>query len=249
MRKRLVAGNWKMHGTLQTAQQLLMAIAHANTEAILAVFPPYVYLPLCQSTLSGTPVHFGAQDASEFTEGAYTGDVSATMLKDLGCHYVIIGHSERRQYHQDTNEIVRRKCEQALSAHVVPIICVGETLQERETHRTLPVIQEQVAIVQQLKDNCASFGEIVIAYEPVWAIGTGKSATPEDAQTVHAFIRNALSTVDAQLGQSTQILYGGSVKPDNAAALFAMPDIDGALVGGASLNADHFLVIGRSCNN
>ena len=243
MRKLLVAGNWKMNGSLQSARQLLSGIAGMKTDVELAVFPPYVHLHLCATSLANTNIHFGAQDVSAFSDGAYTGDVSASMLKDIGCYYVIIGHSERRQYFHETNAIIEEKCRQAFSVGLVPILCVGETLRERDQQLTLSIVKEQLAVVARLKDNCVNFGDIVIAYEPVWAIGTGKSATPEDAQGVHAFIRAELQTIDASLAQATRILYGGSVKPDNAKSLFAMPDIDGALVGGASLNAESFLGI------
>lgn len=242
MRKRLVAGNWKMNGTQERAEKLLMAIENYQGATEIAVFPPFLYLFLCMNF----DTRFGGQNCCAYPDGAYTGEVSATMLKDLGCRYVIIGHSERRQLFGDTNEIVLKKCEQAFLAGLVPILCVGETLYERGQNLTLSIVQEQLAVVARLKDNCSAFGEIVIAYEPIWAIGTGKTASPDDAQTVHVFIRNQLSKIDFALGQSTCILYGGSVKPDNAKALFAMPDIDGALVGGASLDAESFLNIARS---
>lgn len=242
MRTRLVAGNWKMNGTQESAEKLLMLIENYNGAAEIAVFPSFPHLFLCMNF--DTP--FGGQNCCAHQEGAYTGEVSAAMLKDLGCRYVIIGHSERRQFFGDTNEAVYEKCVRAFSVGLVPILCVGETLDERERELTLSVVQEQLAVVARLKDNCSAFGEIVIAYEPIWAIGTGKTASPNDAQTVHAFIRNQLSEIDGALGQSTRILYGGSVKPDNAKALFAMPDIDGGLVGGASLDAESFLNIARS---
>lgn len=249
MRQCLVAGNWKMHGTQESARHLLQKIvagAHACQGVELAVFPPFVHLPFCASLLSSSAVRFGAQTVSEYADGAYTGEISANMLKDLGCHYVIVGHSERRQYFAETSAQLVKKCEMIFNAKMQPILCVGETLAEREKETTLSVIQEQLAVVSLLKDNCATFSEIVIAYEPVWAIGTGKTASPEEAQTVHAAIRAYLSEINSRLAMTTRILYGGSVKPDNAKALFAMPDIDGALVGGASLDAKSFLQIATS---
>ena len=245
MRKRFIAGNWKMNGTLKSAEQLLSDVAAGskNIEAELAVFPPFAHLLLCSNYLSGTSIRFGAQTLSEFPDGAYTGEISATMLTDLGCHYVIVGHSERRQLFHETNEQIYQKCKAAVEAGLIPILCVGETLVEREADRTLSVVHEQLAVVPRLKDNCANFADIVIAYEPVWAIGTGQSATPEQAQAVHAAIRAQLYDCDPILAESTRVLYGGSVKPNNAKALFSMPDIDGALIGGASLNAVDFLTI------
>src|SRR3989338_5082788 len=241
MRRRLIAGNWKMHGTQKSAENLLRAIsenAKSFSDIELAVFPPFVHLPLCKNILNST-VHYGAQTVSEFADGAYTGEISANMLRDLGCRYVIIGHSERRHIFNETNAHITQKCIAAVNVGLIPILCVGETLAQREKELTLSVVQEQLDVVRILKDNCSDFKEIVIAYEPVWAIGTGKSATPEQAQIVHAAIR-------AQLPQS-RIIYGGSVKPDNAKALFAMPDIDGALIGGASFDAKTFLEIGKLC--
>jgi len=244
MRRPLIAGNWKMHGTQKSAEELLRTIAkNANTvdDIELAVFPPFVHLSQCPVLLANSTVHYGAQTISEYSDGAYTGEISATMLKDLGCHYVIIGHSERRKIYGETNAQIAKKCIAACQAGIIPILCVGETLEEREKELTLSVVQEQLAVVSVLKDNCTDFADIVIAYEPIWAIGTGKSATPEQAQAVHAAIRK-------QLPQS-RIIYGGSVKSDNAKALFSMPDIDGALVGGASLDANSFLEIAKLCNN
>lgn len=250
MRQYLVAGNWKMHGTVASAMSLLgelAAHAHKTQDVEWAIFPPFVYLPLCQSSLSQTCVKWGAQTVSEYADGAYTGEISATMLQDLGCHYVIVGHSERRQLFGEKPQVLAKKCEMIVNSGMQPILCVGETLTEREQGDALSVVQEQLAVVTILKDNCSKFSKLVIAYEPVWAIGTGKSASPEDAQSVHAAIRSYLSSIDPAL-TSTRILYGGSVKPDNAAALFAMPDIDGALVGGASLKAEQFLAIGKLCS-
>ena len=239
MRRTLVAGNWKMHGSLQSARALMQAIQSVPVQGELAIFPPFLHLLICREF----SIPFGGQNCAEYADGAYTGEVSASMLKDAGCQYVIIGHSERRQFFHETNDVVQKKCEQAFLAGLKPIICVGETLLQRERNETLSVVKEQLAVVARLKDNCSAFSEIVVAYEPVWAIGTGKTASPEDAEKVHAFIREQLCQVDVDLAQSTRILYGGSVKPDNAKALFAMKNIDGALVGGASLDADSFLKI------
>lgn len=250
MRRRLIAGNWKMHGNQAIAQTLMQSIAdqaNAVDDVELAIFPPFVYLPLCKRTLSNTDVRWGAQTVSEYVDGAYTGEISAMMLRDLGCHYAIVGHSERRQLFFESSPQLVKKCEMIVKAGMQPILCVGETLVEREQGVTLSVVQEQLAVVSILKDNCTAFTQIVIAYEPVWAIGTGKSASPDDAQAVHAAIRKHLQEIDVVLGNRTRILYGGSVKPDNAKALFSMPDIDGALVGGASLDADSFIKIAKSC--
>ena len=248
MRRPLIAGNWKMHGTQQSAHDLVQAIINAaksvpNVE--LAVFPPFVHIAKCATLLSHSTVRYGAQNVSEFLNGAYTGEISASMLKELGCHYVIIGHSERRHIFGETNAMIAKKGIAAVNAGLIPILCVGETLAEREKELTLSVVQEQLEVVCILKDNCTAFADIVIAYEPVWAIGTGKTATPEQAQAVHAFIRARLLKIDATLASKTRILYGGSVKPDNAKALFEMNDIDGALVGGASLDANCFIEIAK----
>lgn len=245
MRRPLIAGNWKMNGTQKSADSLLQEILQGSKtiDAELAVFPPFVHLFQCAAILAQSTIHFGAQTISEYADGAYTGEISAAMLRDLKCHYVLIGHSERRQIFHETNEQIYKKCEAAINAGLIPVLCVGETLVEREEERTLSVVQEQLAVVSRLKDNCSVFAEIVIAYEPVWAIGTGKTASPEMAQVVHAAIRAQLQAIDPVLAQSTRVLYGGSVKPDNAKALFSMPDIDGALVGGASLKAKDFLEI------
>lgn len=243
MRQKLIAGNWKMHGSEKSASALLKILNDNKLSNIeVAVFPPFVQLHLCRNGL----IPFGAQNCAMYSDGAYTGEVSAAMLKDSGCTYVILGHSERRQYFAETNAIILAKCEQAILAGLIPILCVGETLEQRESNQTLSIVKEQLAVVAALKDNCSAFSEIVIAYEPVWAIGTGKSATPTDAETVHAFIRDELSRISETLALKTRILYGGSVKPENAKALFTMQNIDGALVGGASLNADSFLAITQS---
>ncbi len=246
MRRPFVAGNWKMNGNQKSCHDLLTALSKqisstGNVE--LAVFPPFVYLTECAIFLSHSVIAWGAQNVSEFSQGAYTGEVSASMLKEMGCKYVIVGHSERRKLFHESNEAVAQKFLAVMQAGLLPILCVGETLEERKAEKTLEIVQEQLAVVLALKDNCTDFSNAVIAYEPVWAIGTGLSATPEQAQAVHAFIRSQIAS------DKMRILYGGSVTPDNAKALFAMPDIDGALVGGASLDANKFSEIAKLCNN
>ncbi|AKQ33322.1 triose-phosphate isomerase [Candidatus Coxiella mudrowiae] len=250
-RRPLVAGNWKMHGTLQSIAGLLEGLKHGCERietAELLVIPPYIFIPQCKEALLRTQISWGAQDVSEYEVGPYTGEISATMLRDFLCHYVIIGHSERRKLHGETNESVARKVKRALENGIRPIICVGETEAQREAGKTLEIVQEQLAVVLRMHDNRASLSDIVIAYEPVWAIGTGKNASPVQSEEVHAAIREQLRHYDATIAENTRILYGGSVKPENARALFTMANIDGALVGGASLKAEHFLKIGEQCN-
>lgn len=250
MRRSLVAGNWKMNGNQASATQLIEGILAGRdqiSEAELAVFPPFVYLASIAEQCKDSDIRWGAQNVSKESNGAYTGEISVDMLLDLNCRYVIVGHSERRQYYGETNELVAEKCQAALSNGLTPILCVGETLEQREQNLTLEVVREQLAVVLQLVDNLAALATAVVAYEPVWAIGTGQHATPEQAQDVHAALREQLIQHDASL-EAMRILYGGSVKPNNAADLFAMPDIDGALVGGASLDAQQFLEIGKQCN-
>jgi triosephosphate isomerase (TIM) len=237
-RSRLVAGNWKMHGSRASNAALLDALLQSigqESGVETAVCPPYPYLAQVSQRLAGTPIALGAQNVSEHGQGAYTGEVSAAMLKDVGCRYVIVGHSERRQLYGERDAQVAAKFVAARAAGLTPILCVGETLEEREGGRTEDVVARQLdAILKQ-----AEFGNAVLAYEPVWAIGTGRNATPEQAQAVHAFLR-------ARLRPETRILYGGSVKAQNAAAIFAMPDVDGGLIGGASLAANEFIEIVRA---
>ena len=237
-RSRLVAGNWKMHGSRTFSSVLLDAlIAGLGRESSieLAVCPPFPYLQQASERLNGTPIALGAQNVSEHAQGAYTGEVSAAMLLDVGCRYVIVGHSERRQLYGESDAQVAAKFAATQVAGITPILCVGETLEEREAGRTEEVVARQVdAILKQGK-----FGNAVLAYEPVWAIGTGRNATPEQAQAVHAFLRERVLA-------ETRILYGGSVKAGNAAALFIMPDVDGGLIGGASLAANEFIEIVRA---
>lgn len=253
MRRSLIAGNWKMHGTQVECAHLLEGIVCASNELLdidWLVCPPYPYLYQCQSILAQSSISWGAQNVSEYAEpGAYTGEISASMLKDLGCAAVIIGHSERRQLFSETNEQVARKFLNVMQAGLTPIVCVGETLAEREAGLTVKVVQEQLEVILTLEDNCPEFSSAVIAYEPVWAIGTGRAATAEQAQAVHEEIRAFIKLKNAGAAQEMRIIYGGSVKASNAAELFLKPDIDGALIGGASLEARQFIEIGKLCNN
>jgi len=250
MRQPLVAGNWKMNGSRETVFELLKGIRDGMsqvTAAEVAVCPPYVYIPEVQGQLHGTSVSWGGQDLSIQKEGAYTGEVSGSMLTDFGCKYVIVGHSERRSYHAESDQQVAEKYQAALDAGLKPILCAGETLEEREANATESVVERQIKAVI---DHCgvAALADGVIAYEPVWAIGTGKTATPEQAQQVHAFIRGMIAQQDAGVGQKIQILYGGSMKPSNAVELISKPDIDGGLIGGAALKAADFLDICKAAN-
>ncbi len=249
MRRKLIAGNWKMNGSLAANATLLDGIlaGAAQLQADLAVCVPAPYLAQVQTALSGSAVAWGAQDVSLHESGAYTGEVSVAMLKDFGCRYVIVGHSERRSYHGETDAVVAQKTVRALAAGLVPIVCIGETLQEREQGDTDAVVIRQLgAVLDALKAAAAPLSGIVIAYEPVWAIGTGKTATPAMAQQVHELIRAQLAQRDASAAASVKILYGGSMKPDNAKELLAMADIDGGLIGGAALKAADFLAIAQA---
>ncbi len=244
MRKKIVAGNWKMHGSLATNAELLQGVraAVAGVAAEVAVCVPYPYLDQVRKALEGSNVAWGAQDVSEHAQGAYTGEVSAAMLVDFGCRYVIIGHSERRSYYGDTDEVVAAKFEAAQKAGLVPILCVGETLDERERNVTAAVVTRQLdAVITRC--GIASLSNAVVAYEPVWAIGTGRTATPEQAQEVHAVIRARIAQDDAGVANGLRIQYGGSMKPGNAKELMAQPDIDGGLIGGAALVAADFAAI------
>ena len=245
MRKILVAGNWKLNGSLAETETLIKGVLSGMssvTAADVAVCPPYPYLTLAQSLLQGSSVYLGGQDVSDQSSGAYTGEVSAAMLKEFACHYVIVGHSERRALYAEGDEFTAQKYAAAQSGGLVPILCVGELLEERESGITEEVVARQLDAVINLS-GVASLGNAVIAYEPVWAIGTGKTASPDQAQAVHEFIRNRVAGHDAAIAEKVQILYGGSVKPENAAELFAKADIDGGLIGGASLKAEDFLGI------
>jgi triosephosphate isomerase len=243
MRRTLVVGNWKMNGSLAANAGLLSGIADglAGATAACAVCVPAPYLAQAQASLSATAIGWGAQDVSAHASGAYTGEVAASMLADFACRYVIVGHSERRAYHGESSELVARKTVAALGAGLTPIVCVGETLAEREAGQTDAIVRGQLGAVLALVGERVN--QIVIAYEPVWAIGTGKTATPAMAQEVHASLRAQLAEANPAAAQSVQILYGGSMKPDNAVELLAQPDIDGGLIGGAALKAADFLAI------
>ena len=248
MRRKLVAGNWKMHGSLAQNEALLGALKSGAAQLgrmDMAICPPFPYLAQLQQVLSGSSVAWGAQDVHQLEKGAYTGEVSASMLKDFGCAYVIVGHSERRSLYGESSRLVAEKFAAAQQVGLTPILCVGETLEEREAGETESVVAEQLDAVIALC-GVQALGKSVVAYEPVWAIGTGKTASPEQAQAVHAFIRQRVAGHDAQIAQGLIILYGGSVKASNAAELFAMADIDGGLIGGASLIAEDFLAICRA---
>lgn len=243
-RKRLVVGNWKMHGSRPANAELLAGVLAARPfVADVGVCVPFVYLNETAATLAGSDIRWGAQDLSAHEQGAYTGEVSAGMLAECGCRYVLVGHSERRAYHAESDTLVAGKAQAALARGVTPIVCVGETLAERDAGQTEAVVKRQLSAVIHQLAHCAS--EIVVAYEPVWAIGTGRTATPEQAQAVHAVLRAQLQAATGR-GDDMKILYGGSVKPDNAATLFAQPDIDGGLIGGASLKAADFIAICRA---
>jgi triosephosphate isomerase (TIM) len=245
MRIKFVAGNWKMNGNLATNQALLQALVPAVARVAgvkCAICAPFPYLAQVQQLLSGSGIAWGAQNVSQFDDGAYTGEVSGAMLVDFGCRYVIVGHSERRALFGETSAIVASKYAAALKAGLMPIVCVGETLAQREAGETEAVVDAQLDAVLN-GSGPQSLAHAVIAYEPVWAIGTGLTAKPEQAQAVHAHIRNRIATHDAGVAESVQILYGGSVKSANAPELFAMPDIDGGLIGGASLEAEELAKI------
>jgi triosephosphate isomerase len=247
MRSKLVAGNWKMNGSLASSQALLKAILPplANLgRARYAVCAPFPHLVTVGQTLRGTNVALGAQDLCQFDDGAYTGGVSGAMLADCGCRYVIVGHSERRGVFGETDDLVAQKYSAALKHHLTPILCVGETLVERESGTTEAVVARQLdAVIRHC--GATALGQGVLAYEPVWAIGTGKTASPQQVQAVHAYLRGRIASAERRLADDLAILYGGSVKAGNAAQLFAMPDVDGGLIGGASLVADEFVAICR----
>jgi triosephosphate isomerase len=246
-KKKLIAGNWKMNGNLEANDALVRTVAagieHVSCE--VAVCVPAPYLAHVQMLRHGSKLQLGAQDVSRHESGAYTGEVSAAMLREFGVRYAIVGHSERRQYHGETDTVVAEKARAALAHGITPIVCVGETLAQREEGHTDDVVKRQLAAVIHLNGHCIS--EIVVAYEPVWAIGTGQTATPEQAQQVHALLRKQLAAATAH-AERVQILYGGSMNAANAATLLAQPDIDGGLIGAASLKAPDFLqIIGAAC--
>lgn len=244
MRQSLVAGNWKMNGNREDSSALLEGILAGigDIKAEVAVCPPAILIPLAVEKLSGSSVKVGGQNLDYHASGAYTGEISGPMLKNAGCEYVIIGHSERREYYGEDDDLVARKFEAAQEHGLTPILCVGESLEEREGGTTETVVERQLDAVLE-HHGIEAFKNAVIAYEPVWAIGTGKTATPEQAQEVHKFIRDKLAGLDATVAEGCRLLYGGSMKPDNAAELISQPDIDGGLIGGASLSAGDFLGI------
>ena len=247
-RPKLIAGNWKMNGNLASNAALVSALAAIPLQIKVVIAPPRIYLVSTANQLVDSSIALAAQNvAAEAQQGAFTGEISAQMLKDVGVTYGIVGHSERRQYYGETDSLVAKKCIRLQEQGIQPIICVGETLAEREAGQAESVVSRQLKAVI---DGCGIdlLAQAVIAYEPVWAIGTGKTATPADAQAIHAFLRQLVAIYDKNIADNLCILYGGSVKADNAASLFAMPDIDGALVGGASLVANDFLAICHAAN-
>ncbi|WP_028883170.1 triose-phosphate isomerase [Teredinibacter turnerae] len=244
MRRPIVIGNWKMNGDYAANRELLTGLVEQWTgvhQAEVAVCPPFVYLAQAAELLENTNIGFGSQDISKHASGAYTGEVSGPMLSDVGCRYALVGHSERREYHAETSQLVAEKFQAALDNGLIPVLCVGESLEDREAGKTFDVVGAQLlAVIEHC--GLAGVAKGIIAYEPIWAIGTGKTATPEMAQDVHSYIREVMGPE----GDSVRILYGGSVKPDSAEGLFGQKDIDGALVGGASLKADDFVAICRA---
>ncbi|TDM06663.1 MAG: triose-phosphate isomerase [Ideonella sp. MAG2] len=244
MRRKLVVGNWKMHGSRAANAELLTGISQSRPfDCDVAVCVPYPYLGDTAVSLAATELRWGAQDCSSHEQGAFTGEVSVGMLADFGCRYVIVGHSERRAYHAESDQLVADKAKAALARGITPIVCVGETLAQREAGETDAVVKRQLSAVIHTLGHCV--GEMVVAYEPVWAIGTGRTATPEQAQAVHALLRAQLLAASPK-AESMVLLYGGSVKPDNAGTLFAQKDIDGGLIGGAALKAADFVSICRA---
>jgi len=245
-RRPLVVGNWKMHGSLESAHSLLDSLRDELQSSLavvgVAVCAPFVHLPLCRELLTISGIHWGAQNVSQYPQGAYTGEISAGMLADLDCRYVLVGHSERRALYGESDEVVVTKIRQVLDGGMTPILCVGETLAERETNVTESVIARQLSAVLDAIP-VSGLANIVVAYEPVWAIGTGKTASPEQAQAVHAFIRQLWASRQPAQAEALIVLYGGSVKADNARLLFAQPDVDGGLVGGAALDHTQFCAI------
>ncbi|MCF6355209.1 MAG: triose-phosphate isomerase [Candidatus Polarisedimenticolaceae bacterium] len=250
MRQPLVAGNWKMNGSLASARELLARIKAGIAEvarAEVVVCPPYTLIPEVQAQLTGSPIAWGGQNLSRETHGAFTGEISAAMLLDFGCKYVLVGHSERRTRYGEGNVLVAEKFAVAREAGLIPILCIGETLEERQQGVTEKTVGDQLAAVID-REGVAALSAAVVAYEPVWAIGTGMTASPEQAQAVHAFIRTQVAQRDAEVAEGLRILYGGSMKPGNAAELMAQSDIDGGLIGGAALKADDFLAICKAAN-
>ncbi|MDD2724862.1 MAG: triose-phosphate isomerase [Methylovulum sp.] len=247
MRQSLVIGNWKMNGTRASAELLAQGILAGlgDNKAGIAVCAPYIYLPSVGEIINDSRLALGAQNVADKASGAYTGEISAAMLSEFGCKYALVGHSERRSYYGDTDASVAARFCQAQTQNIIPVLCIGETLEQREQEQTFNVIDGQLDAVIDLA-GIEAFNHAVVAYEPVWAIGTGKTATDEQAQEVHQHIRQYIAAKNQAIADKIQILYGGSAKPDNAKGLFAMPDIDGGLIGGASLDAESFLKIYHS---
>ncbi|HKJ94388.1 MAG TPA: triose-phosphate isomerase [Gammaproteobacteria bacterium] len=245
MRRALVAGNWKMNGSLESASELAEAIAvgtPTDEDIDLVVCPPFVHIPVVKRAIGEAPVELGAQNVCDQDTGSFTGEVAASMLAELGLRYALVGHSERRSHYAESDELVAARFAAAKRAGLIPILCVGETLEERDRDATESVLRRQLDAVFGLCGDSA-FRDAVIAYEPVWAIGTGRTATPDQAQSAHAFLRGLVAGRDAEAADAIRLLYGGSMKPENAAELIACEDVDGGLIGGASLKADSFLAI------
>lgn len=249
VRKPIVAGNWKMHGSIESVKKLtsgILAGAASFHSVQLIVFPPYIHIPGVAEQLKNSHIQFGSQNVNDNEQGAHTGEVSIGMLKEFGCQYVLVGHSERRHVYGESNEFVGAKFHQVLAQGLTPIFCVGETLEQREAGITQQIVNEQIEAVLQTPQGVEVLKNAVIAYEPVWAIGTGVSASPAQAQQVHSDIRGMVAGLSQEIAQQLRILYGGSVKASNANELFNMQDIDGGLIGGASLDANEFLDIARA---
>jgi triosephosphate isomerase (TIM) len=246
MRRSIVIGNWKMNGTISSTREFLQALRYRVDQdgglGAIGVCVPYIFIPIAREILGDSRILLGAQNVADHSAGAYTGEVSARMLREYDCRLAIVGHSERRLLYGESNELVAARFSQAVESGIMPVFCVGETLDQRERGETFDTIMAQLEVVMA-KSGVQALSDAVVAYEPVWAIGTGKTATCDQAQEVHAFIRNRIAAADKTVAESLRILYGGSVKPENAADLFSMPDIDGGLIGGASLDADSFLTI------
>jgi triosephosphate isomerase len=249
MRKQFIIGNWKMHGSKRAVNALLTALnasCEKHSERVkMVVCPPYVFLAQTEALLQQSVIAWAGQNMASEKEGAYTGEISGVMLREFGCEYVLLGHSERRALYGETDKQIAEKCKLATELGIRPIVCVGETLEQRQTEQTQGVLQRQLEAILALGKTVLQ--RSIVAYEPVWAIGTGVSASPEQAQEAHQFLRKQIACSDSDLAQKLPILYGGSVKPDNAKALFQMPDIDGGLIGGASLHAQAFLKIYEDC--
>ncbi|MDR2814035.1 MAG: triose-phosphate isomerase [Prevotellaceae bacterium] len=248
MRKKIVAGNWKMNTTFDEGEALVKAIiakkGEVKSDVTLVVAPPFTHLTCLAEALEKAGIGLSAQNCAEYESGAYTGEVSAKMLASVDVKYCILGHSERREYYGETNATLTRKIDLALKHKLTPIFCVGEKLDEREANRHFDVVRAQLEVLTRL--SAEDFAKVVVAYEPVWAIGTGKTATSAQAQEIHAFIRKTLAAKFGAAAEQTPILYGGSCKPSNAAEIFAQPDVDGGLIGGASLAADDFIAIAKA---